>query len=93
MSKWIRFTPFQHAPAGIKTKQWNVLTLHGDGFLGLVKWLTRWRKYCFFPAAGTAYEEDCLRDIATFCQEQTAEHKGSRTTAPKNDGEGTLNLG
>ena len=61
-------------PPGRKTMIWNVLT--NDGFvLGQVKWFTRWRRYCFFPAAETVYEQVCLREIAQFIEDRTHEHK------------------
>jgi hypothetical protein len=32
--------------------------------IGCIKWLGRWRKYAFFPGIDTAYEQDCLHDLA-----------------------------
>jgi hypothetical protein len=43
--------------------------------LGWVAWFSRWRKYAFYPKPETVYEEDCLRDIAEFCEAKTKEHK------------------
>ena len=37
--------------------------LHGFK-LGIIKWFSRWRQYCFFPVEGTIYNKDCLREIA-----------------------------
>ena len=72
MAKWIRFDKM--AP-GTKTDLWAIRALDGSGDLGAVKWFGAWRKYCFFPCDGTLYEQDCLRDIATFCETATAEYR------------------
>jgi hypothetical protein len=58
-----------------KTKTWNVIAKEGEVELGWVGWFSKWRKYCFFPAGETIYEEKCLRDIAQFIQEQTKHHR------------------
>jgi len=67
-SKWIRFEESKPNP---KTKVWNVLALDGDVILGRVSWFGRWRKYCFFPSPECVFEQDCLRDIALFIEDQT----------------------
>lgn len=59
---------------GNKTCDFEVSTDRGD-VLGIVKWFGRWRKYSFFPEAGTLYEETCLREIAEFCQDRTRDQK------------------
>ena len=69
--RWIRFELAQTCP---RTCIWTVYTNDG-GCLGEVKWWSGWRKYCFFPASGSLYEQDCLRDIANFCQEVTTIHR------------------
>ena len=43
--------------------------------LGVIKWFGRWRCYAFFPSPGTVFERRCLRDIATFCERVTQEHR------------------
>lgn len=42
--------------------------------LGRIRWFGRWRKYAFEPAPNTIFEQDCLRDIAAFCEDLTAAH-------------------
>lgn len=39
--------------------------------LGVVRWFSRWRRYVFEPSGGTVYEQDCLRQLAEFCERQT----------------------
>jgi hypothetical protein len=71
--KWIEFVLRGSSPSG-KTERWSVHAKQGGGALGEVKWYPGWRRYCFFPFAGTLYEQDCLRDIAAFCETETATH-------------------
>lgn len=78
---WIRFDELTPNPA---TKRWAVMPTARHGALwcigggrqiGVVKWYGPWRKYCFFPMAEAVYEQVCLRDIANFCEEETAKHR------------------
>lgn len=57
-----------------KTLIWGVVTENNE-ILGQVKWFGRWRKYAFFPKSNTLYEQDCLRDIADFCEDRTKLHR------------------
>lgn len=69
---------FTLAPADPKkiTKTWTVAAKNSLGFtLGVVKWWSAWRRYCFFPNADTVYDADCLWDIADFCAHMTREQK------------------
>ncbi len=76
MAKWIEFRDVsEHFPAR-KTRTWAVLPKAQPGaVLGRVEWYPGWRKYVFAPEADTVYEQDCLRDIAAFCEQQTREHR------------------
>ena len=58
-----------------KTSIWNVNSKY-DGFLGRIKWFSRWRKYSFFPETDCVFEEVCMREISEFIVERTKEHKG-----------------
>jgi len=49
--------------------------------IGSVYWYNPWRKYCFFPAPGTVYEQDCLRDIADFVETETKRHRQEAAAA------------
>ena len=73
MARWIRFAQVENP--GRLTKVWQVITVEHGEFLGEVRWFTSWRKYCFFPAPSTIFEQDCLRDIADFCETVTKQHK------------------
>ena len=67
MGKWINFVL---AKQGEKTNVWQVKTKDNFDILGEIKWFSRWRRYAFFPYSVTIYEQDCLRDIANFIEEQ-----------------------
>jgi hypothetical protein len=69
VSDWIRFEDGPTSASG-KTRTWMVTTKEG-GYLGWVKWFGPWRRYAFFPGEGTIYEQDCLRTIAKFCEQNT----------------------
>jgi hypothetical protein len=58
-----------------KTKMFKVTSKQDGATLGFIEWGNRWRKYVFEPVECTMFEEDCLRDIATFIQEETKRHK------------------
>lgn len=58
-----------------KTRRWIICADDGEVELGEVKWLGKWRCYCFFPLNDTLYEKQCLRDLANFCERKTTEHK------------------
>ena len=68
----ITFIPDAPKP---KTKVWRVVSKYETGQLGWIGWYAPWRKYSFYPEAGTLYEQVCLREIADFCERKTKEHK------------------
>lgn len=56
-----------------KTKIWYVH--NGIHRLGEIKFFPQWRKYAFYPSTMVILEEDCLRDIAEFCEIETKKYK------------------
>ena len=74
---WIEFLVEGTSPSGI-TSIFTVAPKQGGGALGTVRWYAPWRKYAFFPRPDTLYEQDCLRDIATFCENETAAQRKRR---------------
>lgn len=76
MAKWVEFQLLIPKSSKMITKRWEVQTkVYGPFTLGYVQWFSRWRKYAFFPLGNTVFEEQCLKDIAQFCEEQTKEHR------------------
>lgn len=57
---------------------WDVLTTEDAVELGEVRWHTPWRRYAFFAEVGTIFEQDCLRRIATFVEQQTQRRRADR---------------
>ncbi len=75
MPRWIQFEeePRRH---GRKTGVWTVRTRLKGLELGRVHWYAAWRRFCFVSGSRFAvYDAECLRDIASFCEEQTLEHR------------------
>ena len=79
-SQWVRFHECVPRTKDRKTKVWAVATVT-DSELGAVKFFPRWRCYAFFPAPACVFEEECLRDIAAFCEHQTAKWRVARNRA------------
>ena len=71
--KWIYIDFFCKSKSG-KTNVYQVMADTGY-YLGDIEWHPEWRKYVFFPEVNTLYEQDCLRDIATFIEEKMFLHK------------------
>jgi hypothetical protein len=74
---WIAFNEDEAAARGRKTLVWTVTAI-GGGTLGVVKFYSQWRKYAFYPNPNTLFEEECLRDIATFVATQTEAWRAKR---------------
>lgn len=70
---WISAIRQGASPSG-KTQVWRIEAM-GGVTLGLVRWFGPWRKYAFYPASGTVYEEVCLRELAEFCAARTQNHR------------------
>lgn len=65
-------------PKRYVTKVWNVVSKSSGVTLGQVRWYSAWRRYCFFPQPETVWSPDCQRDVAAFCEAQTAARKEER---------------
>lgn len=66
------------SPSG-KTQTWVVAAKAG-GDLGEIRWFGRWRRYAFYPLPQTVFEQNCLRDIANFCETETQRHRERKQT-------------
>jgi len=78
--KYVRFELEGSSKSG-KTQVWKVQTKDGNVLLGHVRWYSPWRCYSFFVSSGggefeLVFEKTCLRDIASFCENQTLRHRG-----------------
>lgn len=77
MAKWIAFEE-EPVRDGRVTREWRVVAKQSGNVLGVVRWYTGWRRYVFAPEWGSEYEQDCLRDIASFIERETRERKAQR---------------
>lgn len=78
--KWVSFQ-LEERKRGAKTDVWHVWSIKEapmTAHLGIVKWFAPWRKYAFFPAEQTLYEQDCLRDLAEFVEVETVKQRKGR---------------
>lgn len=75
--KWITIEDAGFSDSG-KTRVWKVRVKDGVGIIGMVEWYAPWRRYVFAPSDQTVYEQDCLRDIAAFVEQATADHKKAK---------------
>jgi hypothetical protein len=64
------------SPPRNTTKRWEVFALKDGVQLGIIQWLSGWRRYVFQPSYPTAFEETCMREIADFIERETQEQKG-----------------
>ncbi len=74
-SKWLVFKRETSDAARYTTAMYSVTNKdHGD-VLGVIKWYGPFRQYSFIPSSDCVFERTCLRDIASFCEWLTNEHK------------------
>lgn len=64
----------EHPQPKRKTMVWVVVNRYEGSAIGYIGWFPKFRKFSFYPNAGTVYEEKCLRDIAEFCETETKKH-------------------
>jgi len=74
-TKHIKFVEAPPKKSRARTKLFWVVSVYDETQLGWIAWKVNWRRYSFYPNAGTTYDENCLRDIAEFCASLTKAHK------------------
>jgi len=65
--KWIIIKEIGKSASG-KTSVFSVVNNLSLIQIGNIRWNSSYRKYAFYPEMETYYEEECLRDIATFLE-------------------------
>lgn len=65
---------------GRTTMNWAIRSKSNKAPLGRVEWYSPWRRYCFEGFVGATFDEICLRDIAAFCEKETARRKENAKT-------------
>jgi hypothetical protein len=54
---------------GGKTQIYECRNKRSQTVLGIVKWYSTWRQYCYFPMVQAVYSAGCLNDIAGFIKQ------------------------
>ena len=61
--KFISFIKIEDKP---KTSVYRVINNKSKNELGIIKWYSGWRQYCYFPTVQAVYSAGCLEDINDF---------------------------
>ena len=69
--EYIHFEKVAETP---KTSSWICRSNRSNDDLGMVKWYSPWRQYCF-SAGYSVYNIECLKDIIDFIQQLMNERK------------------
>lgn len=80
LGAYIRFRLAGQSYTG-KTNIWIITPKDSVGELGRVFWYAQWRKYAFRADVSAIFEPDCLRDIAKFLSDRTADQRKRRSHA------------
>lgn len=80
LGTWISFRVAGRSDSK-RTTIWRVSPMGEEGGIGEVRWYAPWRRYCFMPHPSTVFEQKCLREIATFCEDQTTAHRSALSAA------------
>lgn len=62
-TKYLVFKIVEEKP---KTYVYGVYSKTQGSLLGVIKWFSHWRQYCFFPETNTVFNCVCLFDIIKF---------------------------
>lgn len=52
-----------------KTSVWYCRSEISNDLLGIVKWYSPWRQYCFYPEPNTIFNPSCHKDIDDFMRQ------------------------
>ena len=66
MKTEFKYIHFVQQPSSGKTSKWSCKNFRHEVELGIVKWHSAWKQYCFFPTIQAVYSVGCLNDIAEF---------------------------
>ncbi len=68
-SKLYKYIHFVEIEQKTKTKVYSCRNNNSEIELGIVKWYSSWRQYCFFPSKDTIFNKGCLEDIVDFLEQ------------------------
>lgn len=72
-----KYLTFEIIDKKLKT---NVYAVYGMEEIGVIKWYSKWRKYCFFPCDDMVFDTQCMGDITRFINNIMEAHKGNTLT-------------
>jgi len=67
-TKYLQFIVKEHKP---KTKVVAVVNRTLADEIGVLRWYSAWRQYCFFPHQNTIWNKNCLNDVNKMITELT----------------------
>lgn len=76
--RWLTFVLIRK---GGKTNVYFVKNKTQDLPLGEIMWNAQWRKYCFYPSAGTVFDSECLKDVCHFTSKLMLDRKIEKQNA------------
>lgn len=71
-----RFISFRARVGGIDPG-WDVVNKRSGDIIGIIEWYARWRRLVL-EGGDAVFDAECLRDIATFMEEETRKRKASK---------------
>ncbi len=78
--EYIRFVKMEDKPKA-KTPRWVCRNNKSNDELGIIKWFSSWRQYCYFATGPAVFSKGCLQDIISFISEATNERKRKPKTS------------
>jgi hypothetical protein len=66
---------FRQPYSKTKTKVVWVINIHHNETIGIIKWYSGWRQYCFFPMKDTIWNTDCLNAVTEMIKTLMDERK------------------
>lgn len=72
MSDYIRFETYAKK---LKTKVYGVVNIKSGFRIGIIKWYSAWRQYCFYPDEETIFNTECMQYIIDFIKELMEKRK------------------
>jgi len=73
MKTQYQYLNFKETETKTKTPVWYCCG-KTDTILGIVKWYSGWRQFCFFPVGQTVFNSGCLKDIDDFLSRAKLEY-------------------
>jgi len=71
----MKYLKFKRQRVKHQTGIWLVENDLTGADLGVIKWYSPWRQYCFEPSNNTVFARGCLTEIVAFTEKQMAKRK------------------